>query len=149
MNSETHINLDLISSLTVGKIKCNLCNQNITKNIKIVCADCINISICLNCLIQNPRKKLSTEDFHSHDYHILDNLKFSLFSTDWTAEEELKLIRGIEIYGIDNWKNISKFIDTKTKIQCESHYYTFYYKSKENNIPQENDIIIKRPPHES
>lgn len=33
---------------------------------------------------------------------------------------------------------------TKSKLQCEAHYYTFYYKSILDKSPDSNDFIIKR-----
>lgn len=33
---------------------------------------------------------------------------------------------------------------TKSKLQCEAHYYTFYYKSLLDKSPDSNDFIIKR-----
>jgi len=35
---------------------------------------------------------------------------------------------------------------TKSKLQCEAHYYTFYYKSLLDKSPDSNDFIIKRDP---
>lgn len=33
---------------------------------------------------------------------------------------------------------------TKSKLQCEAHYYSFYYKSSLDKSPDTNDFIIKR-----
>lgn len=77
-------------------------------------------------------------------YIVLDNLKFSIFSRDWTAKEELLLLQGITKCGMGNWIDISEqYVKTKTPDECEEHYFTFYYKSKEDNLPVENDCIIK------
>ncbi len=50
----------------------------------------------------------------------------------------------IEKFGLDNWSDISEFMTTKTKLQCEAHYYNYYYKSKEDRLPHSNDFMIKR-----
>lgn len=35
---------------------------------------------------------------------------------------------------------------SKSALDCEEHYFTFYYKSKENNLPnEEEDCIILGP----
>ncbi len=44
---------------------------------------------------------------------------------------------------MDNWHDISEFIGSKSKLQCEAHYYSFYL-NKNSNIPQEKDIILKK-----
>lgn len=47
------------------------------------------IYLCLECLSTGEEK-----DNHkkNHDYYIYDNLNFPLFTLDWTAREELKMI---------------------------------------------------------
>lgn len=77
-------------------------------------------------------------------YVVLDNLKFNIFSKDWSAKEELLLLQGITKCGMGNWIDISEqYVKTKGPDDCEEHYFTFYYKSKEDNLPTENDCIIK------
>lgn len=45
-----------------------------------------------------------------------------------------------------NWIDISEqYIKTKTPDECEEHYFTFYYKSKQNNLPTQDDCIIEGP----
>lgn len=42
-----------------------------------------------------------------------------------------------------NWIDISEqYIKTKTPEECEEHYFTFYYKSKQDSLPTEKDCII-------
>jgi hypothetical protein len=48
--------------------------------------------------------------------------------------------------GLGNWADIaSQFVDTKTPKDCEEHYFNFYYKSREDNLPAESDFIVKEP----
>lgn len=49
--------------------------------------------------------------------------------------------------GMGNWIDISEqYVKTKGASDCEEHYFTFYYKSKENNLPtNEEDCIINGP----
>ena len=45
-----------------------------------------------------------------------------------------------------NWIDISEqYVKTKSASDCEEHYFTFYYKSKEQNMPEESDCIISGP----
>jgi transcriptional adapter 2-alpha len=73
-------------------------------------------------------------------YKILNKLSENLFTRDWTLGEEIKLLGAIERLGLNNWEEISKILG-KGKFECESHYYTFYYKSKNDFLP--DDKIIK------
>ena len=68
------------------------------------------------------------------DYKILNKLTENLFTVDWTLGEEIKLLGAIERLGLNNWEEISKILG-KGKFECEAHYYTFYYKSKNDFIP--------------
>lgn len=45
--------------------------------------------------------------------------------------------------GMGNWIDIAEqYVKSKTASDCEEHYFTFYYKSKEHNLPDESDVII-------
>lgn len=61
---------------------------------------------------------------------------------DWTANEEHKLLSILAKSGLNNWEEISKSMDNKGQVECESHYYSFYYTNKENPYPEENMIIL-------
>ncbi|CAH0522623.1 unnamed protein product [Peronospora belbahrii] len=47
-------------------------------------------------------------------------------STVWTADEELLLLEGIEMFGMGNWKDIANHVVTKSDKRCEHHYLTAY-----------------------
>ncbi|ETL31479.1 hypothetical protein F441_16119 [Phytophthora nicotianae CJ01A1] len=44
----------------------------------------------------------------------------------WTADEELLLLEGIEMFGMGNWKDIAEHVVTKSDKKCEKHYLTAY-----------------------
>ena len=50
----------------------------------------------------------------SHSYYILDKLDFPLFDPDWTAQDEITLLKGISQSGIDNWVEISDQLSLKS-----------------------------------
>ena len=75
------------------------------------------------------------------NYKIINKLSENLFTSDWTLGEEIKLLGAIERLGLNNWEEISKILG-KGKLECESHYYTFYYKSKNDFLP--NDKLINK-----
>ncbi|KAG1694994.1 hypothetical protein DVH05_020924 [Phytophthora capsici] len=47
-------------------------------------------------------------------------------NAEWTADEELLLLEGIEMFGMGNWKDIAEHIATKSDKKCEKHYLTAY-----------------------
>ncbi|KAI9914682.1 hypothetical protein PsorP6_007669 [Peronosclerospora sorghi] len=44
----------------------------------------------------------------------------------WTADEELFLLEGIEMFGMGNWKDIADHVVTKSEKKCEQHYLSAY-----------------------
>ncbi|RLN75197.1 hypothetical protein BBJ28_00010807 [Nothophytophthora sp. Chile5] len=52
-------------------------------------------------------------------------------SAEWTADEELLLLEGIEMFGMGNWKDIAEHVVTKSDKKCEVHYMTAYLGSKD------------------
>ena len=116
-------------------IKCKICQRDISNNIKFFCNTCSDFIFCINCFLLSKHPKF-------HDYHILDNIKFPLYMDDWTANEEHKLLSILAKSGLNNWEEISKSMDNKGQVECESHYYSFYYTNKENPYPEENMIIL-------
>lgn len=47
-------------------------------------------------------------------------------ANEWTADEELLLLEGIEMFGMGNWKDIAEHVATKTEKKCEVHYMNTY-----------------------
>ncbi len=75
---------------------------------------------------------------------MLDRLNFEVYQDSWSAREELQLFQGIMRCGMDNWVDISELVKTKTKEECEAHYYAFYYKSREDFMPYDEDCILRK-----
>ncbi|KAF1317240.1 Tryptophan biosynthesis protein trp1, partial [Globisporangium splendens] len=50
----------------------------------------------------------------------------ALLASDWTADEELLLLEGIEMFGMGNWKDIAEHVGTKSEKKCEAHYMGAY-----------------------
>ncbi len=78
-----------------NKISCAFCGRDITKTIRIICDKCVNTEYCVDCLILNRGKEEGT---HKHDYHISDKLDFSIFTGEWTANDELLFLSSKLIY---------------------------------------------------
>ncbi|KAG8186592.1 hypothetical protein JTE90_019914 [Oedothorax gibbosus] len=79
-------------------------------------------SFCLQCFSKG---KDYENHKNNHSYTVVKN-NFSLFDPDWTASEELKLLNAIVDRGLGNWSEISRDVGTKTKVECEEHYFKHY-----------------------
>ncbi|GLE00661.1 hypothetical protein PINS_up009449 [Pythium insidiosum] len=140
---------------------CLNCQKDLTRNIRITCAECYSpttslplIELCVECfgvgVELGGHKK-------THKYTVSDCLAFPIVrergpvngdtststtatvsndvskeapaasgSSDWTADEELLLLEGIEMFGMGNWKDIAEHVQTKNERKCEAHYLSAY-----------------------
>jgi len=119
----------------LAKKECADCQRDITKSIQINLCDPPKI-VCVECF----NKPIYSNVAYIPNTHI----NFPVISADWNAYEELYLIQGLEKYGVDNWNEIANHISTKTPKDCEEHYYTYYYRSKQDRVFDKQNVISKR-----
>jgi hypothetical protein len=62
-------------------------------------------------------------------------LYFPVLTTDWTANEELLLLEGIEMHGLGNWIDVSNHLSTKTAADCERHFFSVYVDIPSHPLP--------------
>lgn len=62
-------------------------------------------------------------------------MHFPFLSEDWGADEEILLLEGMEVCGAGNWEDIAEHVTTKTKEECEEHYYKYYINSPNWPLP--------------
>ena len=67
-------------------------------------------------------------------------MDFPLFDPEWSAQDDIALLKGISQSGIDNWIEISDQFGSKTPEDWEAQFYWFYYKSKDDPIPKFEEI---------
>lgn len=119
---------------------CNYCQKDISNVVRIKCAVCLEVDLCVECFSvgvePHPHKAC-------HDYHVIDNLSFPLFTMDWGADEEVLLLEAIEMYGLGNWTEVSEHVGTKTKLQCHAHYFDLYVNSATTPLPDMSKVLGK------
>ena len=83
--------------------------QDITGSAQIQCVTCPStvkpVDLCPQCMVLDTQ---AGEHKRSHEYRVMDNLAIPLSEDfpDWTAEEELRLLEGIQQFGFGNWKYV-------------------------------------------
>jgi transcriptional adapter 2-alpha len=116
-------------------VECYICKKILVNDIKFLCQKCNNQIYCLNCFLTKKHPP-------DHGYQIIDDLNYPLFTEDWKMREEYKLLHNLSLSGLNNWEDISDAMGNRGQMECESHYYSFYYTEKNNPMPKENSIII-------
>jgi transcriptional adapter 2-alpha len=116
-----------------NRVHCDNCEKDITKHVRVQCIDCpAQCDICVNCFLG-----LVVFDQHvpEHRYQLVNKLNFPLFVEDWTAEEELLLMEGLERKGFGNWQDIAEMIgNEKTREEIERHYDEVYLGAPFRNV---------------
>ena len=163
LDKNEEINNIFLEAQAAIKVLCCVCNRNITNQIKIILEPSISKNeiyqkglnfnaLCIRCFTLkakfNPKEmiyyvgnEITLYNYKFTNYRILNKMNENLYTNDWTLGDEIKLLGAIENMGLENWEEISKILG-KGKFECESHYYTFYYKSKDDYLPSEKIINI-------
>jgi hypothetical protein len=157
------ISENIIDAEAAIKLQCCLCNKNISNDIKIILDPSSHKNknhqkglsfnaLCVNCFILKTKfdpknnvyyvtNEMSLNIYKYTNYRIITKMTEPLFTEDWSLGEEIKLLGAIEKMGLENWEDISNILN-KGKLECESHYYTFYYKEKNDFLINDNTANI-------
>lgn len=102
------------------------------------------------------------EHHWNHGYRVCENLGFFLFVSvicrkmtlyveGWSAEEELRLMEGMQAFRFGNWewerkwmlmlREISHYVGTKSEQHCV-HHYTQAYLSNGARIPDPSKVLV-------
>ncbi|AES64520.2 transcriptional adapter ADA2b [Medicago truncatula] len=117
---------------------CNYCKKNITGVIRIKCAVCPDFDLCVECFSVGAEL---TPHKSNHDYRVMNKLSFPLVSPDWNADEEMLILEGIEMYGLENWAEVAEHVGTKNKEACMEHYMKFYLNSPVFPLPDMSHAV--------
>lgn len=124
--------------------KCDNCGE-ITQEPFIECCECEAI-LCTTCFASG-REVNDHKNYHK--YAVRANDFFVFEGCNWTAKEEARLLQGISSHGYGNWEEISKFVHTRTELECQEHYKKYYIENvqyKELNLfPETVQSIFPRP----
>jgi len=137
--------------------QCKKCNLDIGDIVRIKCATCSDMELCVECFADGAELEGHKKD---HPYLVLVSLAssfmgsplsdsgffgpsllqqerpdFPVFDENWSAEEELLLLEGIDTYGMGNWADISEFIASKTVDETKDHYFACYLNSPTFPLP--------------
>ena len=108
---------------------------------ELICLKCLTIKLKNNCHEIKSLKFFNESNPHKYThYRIINKMEEPIFTLDWSFGDEIKLLGALSRLGLGNWDEISTIIG-KGKFECESHYYTFYYRKEDDFIPKINDNL--------
>lgn len=104
----------------------------------IQCATCEKtacygaVTLCLHCFAKGVEFDNHQSD---HSYTIVKN-NFPLIERDWTALEEMQLLKAVCDCGYGNWVDIANKVRSKTHTECERHYINCYINNAMEGLPE-------------
>jgi len=131
-----------------ARYRCNYCSRDISNCTRITCAVCPDFDLCISCFSVGASVYPHEA---SHPYRVVEYVSRPVFSTEWSAEEELRLLEGLEMYGPGNFQLAAEYVGTKSKIKCEQHYLEVYLDAVDTApLPNPERILSEtRAPHPS
>ena len=151
---------NLIEAQAAIKLFCCICNKDIVHQIKIILEpisqnfkihqkDLFFNLLCVDCFVSKAKydsknnfyyvvNEITLNYYKFINYRILNKMSEPLFTYDWSLGDEIKLLGSIEKLGLNNWDEISKILN-KGIFECEAHYYTFYFKGKNDYLPDDKN----------
>lgn len=99
---------------------------------RVSCAECLEYDLCVPCFSQG----LSSGNHRPyHDYRIIETNSYPILCSDWGADEEHALIKGLQTLGLGNWQEIADNIGSRDKNEVQEHYVKYYLNSEYYPIP--------------
>eukprot|EP00184_Porphyridium_aerugineum_P003529 CAMPEP_0184707600 /NCGR_PEP_ID=MMETSP0313-20130426/37352_1 /TAXON_ID=2792 /ORGANISM="Porphyridium aerugineum, Strain SAG 1380-2" /LENGTH=630 /DNA_ID=CAMNT_0027169179 /DNA_START=44 /DNA_END=1934 /DNA_ORIENTATION=- len=122
----------------LGRFHCNYCSRDLSQTVRIRCAECTDFDLCLDCFsvgaTLHPHKS-------THAYRIVEVVTADAFAENWGADEEERLLEGLELFGVGNWEGVSKLIGTKDATATEMHFLLTYLMSPLAPIPDPDHLV--------
>ena len=119
-------------SAVVGSL-CSHC-EKVLPPVHIRCASplCQSLRICVDCFSVGAADLLPhTSD---HPYSVVNSQECYPFSADWSADDELNLLRALSEHGPNHWTAVANAVG-KTATKCQKHYEAVYLQSPSAPLP--------------
>lgn len=121
-----------------SRFHCNYCNRDLSLQIRARCAVCADYDSCLDCFSVGASLKPHEP---SHAYRLVEVVHNPVYQHGWSADEEDKLLEGLETYGVGNWDQVANSIGSKTAEETELHFLKVYLQSDQAPLPDPSKLI--------
>lgn len=121
-----------------SRFHCDFCGRDLSFAIRARCAVCADYDSCLDCFSVGaalyPHKP-------EHAYRLIEVVHTPIFQQGWSADEEDKLLEGLELYGVGNWEQVSRLISSKNPLDTEQHFMKVFLQSITAPLPDPTAMI--------
>lgn len=123
---------------STSRFHCDYCGRDLSTAIRARCAVCPDYDSCLDCFsvgaALNPHKP-------EHAYRLIVVVQTHIFQEGWSADEEDKLLEGLELYGVGNWEQVAKQIGSKNPLETEQHFMKVFLQAPLAPLPDPTKVI--------
>ncbi|KAA8494209.1 Transcriptional adapter 2 [Porphyridium purpureum] len=122
-----------------GRFHCNNCSRDLSLIPRMRCAECVDYDLCLDCFsvgaVLWPHK-------NTHAYRIIELVTDAAFAESWGADEEERVLEGLELYGLGNWEAVCKLVgDHRSSSTTEAHYLATFLNARTAPLPDPSRIV--------
>lgn len=121
-----------------SRFHCDFCNRDLSHSIRARCAVCPDYDSCLDCFSVGAALKPHKPE---HAYRLIQVVHTPIFQVGWSADEEEKMLEGLELYGVGNWEQVAKLIESKNPLETEQHYMRAYLQSSTAPLPDPSKSV--------
>lgn len=125
-------------AVSTFRFHCDYCGRDLSSAIRARCAVCPDYDSCLDCFSVGATLNPHLPD---HPYRLIQVTSECAFQQGWGADEEEKLLEGLELYGVGNWEEVAKLIGTKNASETEKHYMRVYLQSSIAPLPDPTKML--------
>ena len=130
---------------TLARFHCNYCKRDLSAAIRARCAECPDYDLCLDCFSVGatlwPHRP-------NHAYRLIEVVSTPVYAEGWGADEEERLLEGLELYGVGNWEEVAKVVRTKNSAEAEAHFRTTCLQAPNAPLPDITRVLPVAPPTE-
>lgn len=126
-----------------SRFHCDFCGRDLSSTVRVRCAECPDYDSCLECFsvgaALNPHKP-------DHAYRLIEVVHTPIFQVGWSADEEEKLLEGLELYGVGNWEQVAKLIGSKNPLETEQHFMKVFLQSSSAPLADPTKMVPAKDP---
>ncbi|CAN8074590.1 unnamed protein product [Agarophyton chilense] len=126
-----------------SRFHCDYCGRDLSFAVRARCAVCPDYDSCLDCFSVGAALKPHRPE---HAYRLIQVVHTAIFQEGWSADEEEKLLEGLEMYGVGNWEQVANQISSKNAAETEQHYMRVFLKSSTAPLPDPAKLLPDEKP---